>query len=255
MKAIFSFVALFYCLQLLGAETSLFDSKGKAVAYIAKDRTIYLWSGKLAAYIAKDGFNIYNFEGRHKGWYKNGIIYEGNGKAIGGIKAVFDATQVEPFKGFKEFLPFKGFKAFAPFAPNFQKIWADGSLKSFLQIGVDEISLFDSTGIATAYIDKDSTIYLWGGKPVAYVEDDAYNVFGFNGEHLGWFTAEMFFGRDGNVVGATKEAINNPKLEPLKGLKKLKPLKGLKRLKPLKPNFAKKWAKTPLQTVLLSGRK
>lgn len=255
MKAILSLVSLFYCLSLLGAEISLFDSKGKAVAYIAKDRTIYLWSGKPAAYIDKEGSNIYNFDGKHKGWYKRGIIYEANGKAVGGIKAVFDKTQAEPFKGFKEFLPFKGFKEFAPFAPNFQKVWAEVSLKSFLQIGVIEISLFDSMGIAIAYIDKDSTIYLWGGKPVAYIDDDAYNVFGFNGEHLGWFSGDMFFLRDGKVVGATKDAINNPKFEPLKGLKNLKPLKGLKELKPLKPIFTKKWSKKSLKTVLLSGGK
>lgn len=43
------------------------------------------------------------------------------------------------------------------------------SLKLFAQ---DEISLFNSDGEATAYIDTeddDLTIYLWGGKPVAYL--------------------------------------------------------------------------------------
>ncbi len=34
------------------------------------------------------------------------------------------------------------------------------------------------------------TIYLWGGKPVAYLSaesDDGFHVYGFNGKHLGWF--------------------------------------------------------------------
>ena len=56
----------------------------------------------------------------------------------------------------------------------------------------DEVSLFDESGKAVAYIalDDELTIYLWGGKPVAYLERDSqggYHVYGFNGTHLGWF--------------------------------------------------------------------
>jgi hypothetical protein len=36
----------------------------------------------------------------------------------------------------------------------------------------DEISLFDFKGRATAYISEDQTIYLWQGKPVAYLNGE-----------------------------------------------------------------------------------
>jgi hypothetical protein len=37
----------------------------------------------------------------------------------------------------------------------------------------EEISLFNAQGAASAYIDTDDdlTIYLWSGKPVAYLDD------------------------------------------------------------------------------------
>jgi hypothetical protein len=52
----------------------------------------------------------------------------------------------------------------------------------------EEISLFDFKGRATAYIAKDMTIYLWDGKPVAYLHGDepkeSLNIYGFNGKHI-----------------------------------------------------------------------
>ena len=56
-----------------------------------------------------------------------------------------------------------------------------------------ELTLFDSSGNATAYIAMNDgmTIYLWGGTPVAYLHPrrsgTPYSVYGFNGDHLGWF--------------------------------------------------------------------
>jgi hypothetical protein len=55
----------------------------------------------------------------------------------------------------------------------------------------DEVSLFNISGKPVAYIalDDEMTIYLWTGKPVAYLQrdSDGYDVYGFNGNHLGWF--------------------------------------------------------------------
>jgi len=51
----------------------------------------------------------------------------------------------------------------------------------------EEISLYDYKGDAVAYIDTDNdmTIYLWEGKPVAYLKANK-SIYGFNGKHLGW---------------------------------------------------------------------
>jgi hypothetical protein len=50
----------------------------------------------------------------------------------------------------------------------------------------DEVTLFDQRGEATAYIalNDELTIYLWNGKPVAYLDresGDDFHVYGFNG--------------------------------------------------------------------------
>ncbi len=117
-----------------------------------------------------------------------------------------------------------------------------------------EISLFDTDGEAVAYIDTsdDSTIYLWSGKPVAYL--GGKSIYGFNGKHLGWFDQGVIRDRNGNGVGFIQGAINKlTRLEGLKSLKSLKPLKSLKELAPLKPLNSTQWAKLPLELFLLSG--
>jgi len=45
------------------------------VAYIADDReTIYLWDGHAVAYLYED--KVYGCNGKHLGWFVDGIIYD-----------------------------------------------------------------------------------------------------------------------------------------------------------------------------------
>jgi hypothetical protein len=121
----------------------------------------------------------------------------------------------------------------------------------------DEISLFDFKERAIAYIAEDRTIYLWDGKPVAYLDGqskDGLDIYGFNGKHLGWFKGGIIYDHEGDVVGGIREVFKTvPELEPIKGLKELKPLKSLKELRPLKPLFSKQWAELPLKFFLNEG--
>jgi hypothetical protein len=122
-------------------EISLFDHKGRPVAYIAEDRTIYLWEGKPVAYIFGENnevLDVYGFNGKHIGWFKGGIIYDEDGDAVGGVKEVFKTpTQFEPFKGFKEFKPLKSLREIRPIKPMFSKQWSEVPLKYFLRQGID----------------------------------------------------------------------------------------------------------------------
>ena len=79
-------------------------------------------------------------------------------------------------------------------------------INSFAQTNNDEISIFDKSGNAQAYISKDLTIYLWSGEPVAYLNNsnDLWHVYGFNGKHLGWYINGIIYDNDGNAVGAQK---------------------------------------------------
>lgn len=121
----------------------------------------------------------------------------------------------------------------------------------------DEISLFDSTGTATAYIAEELTIYLWSGKPVAYLEkDDAggFHIYGFNGKHLGWFVGGIARDHKGNAVGAVKEAFATAtKFEPFKSFKQFKPFKAFKAFAPFRPFFTKEWSDISFKLFLLQG--
>ena len=122
-------------------------------------------------------------------------------------------------------------------------------------VSAEELSLYDSKAEAIAYIDTsdDMTIYLWGGDPVAYYEDGS--IWGFNGNHLGWFTDGIIIDHKGYAVGAVKGAVNMLyQLESLKSLKSLKYLKSLKELAPLKPLEKNMWSPIPLSLFLAGGK-
>ena len=125
----------------------------------------------------------------------------------------------------------------------------------FNQTQAQEISLFNSKGSAVAYVDTDDddlTIYLWSGKPVAYISND--NIYGFNGKHLGWWVKGIIRDHDGDAVGATKDATNiYTEYEPYKGYKEYKPYKSYKEYAPYKPYWSTSWSSGSLKMFLLQG--
>lgn len=129
-------------------------------------------------------------------------------------------------------------------------------IMSSIALARDEISLFDAKGRVVAYMSDDLTIYLWGGKPVAYLDRDSsagFHVYGFSGKHLGWFVRGIVRDHDGNGVCGIEGTGGLTELEPLKGLKELKPLKGLKELPPLRPLLSLQWSSVPCRLLLLEG--
>lgn len=121
-------------------EVTLFDGRGKAVAYIAfeDDFTIYLWSGKPVAYLDRDssgGFHVYGFNGEHLGWFVSGVVWDHEGNASCAVEEKMKSTEFEPFKSFKQFKPFKSFKKFAPFRPAFSKSFGDTPCRFLLAEG------------------------------------------------------------------------------------------------------------------------
>jgi hypothetical protein len=124
----------------VSSEIALFAGDGAAVAYIADDLTVYLWSGEPVAYLedqSGDGaFNVFGFNGKHLGWYDSGVVRDHQGRAVGARKEAFaSSVQSEPFKAFKQFKPFKAFKEFAPLRPLFSKEWSRVYLDEFLKQG------------------------------------------------------------------------------------------------------------------------
>ncbi len=125
----------------------------------------------------------------------------------------------------------------------------------FSQTKAQEISLFNSKGSAVAYVDTDDddlTIYLWSGKPVAYISGE--NIYGFNGNHLGWWVKGIIRDHDGDAVGATKNATNMyTEYEPYKSYKEYKPYKSYKEYAPYKPYWSTSWSSGSFKMFLLQG--
>lgn len=99
-----------------------------------------------------------------------------------------------------------------------------------------QVTLYDENKEAVAYIDyaDEGTIYLFGGKPVAYIELEE-QVYGFDGRFLGWyFDGVLYEDQTHNAVGAkhgvVKGGINTAvtHAEKAKGIKQVKPVRSVK---------------------------
>lgn len=66
---------------------------------------------------------------------------------------------------------------------------------------MSEVTLYNKKGLPIAYIadDEGRSIYLWSGHAVAYISRE--NVYGWNGNHLGWFVGGIIYDLKGLRVG------------------------------------------------------
>ncbi len=123
----------------------------------------------------------------------------------------------------------------------------------------EEVSLFDSDGKPVAYVSMGedvATIYMWSGKPVAYLKSSrgtGFSIYGFNGKHLGWFVKGILRDHDGDAACEVRDVVTSPELEPLKSLKQLKPLKAIPEIEPIRPIFTLEWSSTPCGLFLMEG--
>ena len=141
MKSIIALLIVFaFSYVVAQDELSLFDAQGQASAYIVADdnMTIYLWSGEPVAYLVKDNgrdSHVYGFNGKHLGWFVNGIIRDHQGNAACALKDVISNPQLEPLKSLKSLKPLKNLKELPPLRPLFVQQWSGFSCKLFLSKG------------------------------------------------------------------------------------------------------------------------
>lgn len=117
------------------------------------------------------------------------------------------------------------------------------------------VNLYTSKGYPVAYVlpAEENTIFLWSGKPVAYLDSD--NIYGFNGKHLGWFDDGKIYDHQGRIVGTTAEAaVVQLKSGPTKPLRQFSPFKAFEQFAPFKPFYKLSWADLPLDVFLAEGR-
>jgi len=118
-----------------------------------------------------------------------------------------------------------------------------------------EVALYNKDGKAIAYIDtvdKDRTIYLYSGEPVAIISET--DVYGFNGKHLGWYEKGIVRDHDGKRIGNTKKAATGyTQYEPYKSYKRQKPYISHQSYPPYKPYFSNSWSEGSFEGFLLQG--
>jgi len=114
------------------ADVALYDSRRQAVAYLGADdsRTVYLWSGEPVAYLVDE--SIYGFNGRHLGWYENGVILDHDGNVVASPAIAFrKPVQAAPARGLKGVTPSKGPTQSTPVKPTLASSWSDLSARDF----------------------------------------------------------------------------------------------------------------------------
>lgn len=110
----------------------LFDSQRKAVAYLEPDDddTIYLWSGEPVAYLVDE--SIYAFNGRHLGWYRNGVVLDHDGNVVASSAIAFrKAVKPASARATKEATPPKAPRQSEPLTPSLGTSWSDVSAHDF----------------------------------------------------------------------------------------------------------------------------
>ncbi len=122
-----------------------------------------------------------------------------------------------------------------------------------------QITIFDREGAAKAYIDydEDATIFLWNGKPTAFLEREGSDlcVFGFNGEFLGWYEDGIIYDEDGYIVGAREGAVNMiTQIEPIKSIQEITPIKPITSITPIQPIWKSSCSSTSLVEFLYQGK-
>ena len=118
-------------------EVTLYDGRGKPVAYIAADKenSIYTWNGHAIAYITED--KVYSWKGRHLGWFIDGVIFDRQGYRVGSIaKRCPYSTYTQPAKYAKHVKYAKNAKYAASAKPALRVTYGRTQLIDFLNNSV-----------------------------------------------------------------------------------------------------------------------
>lgn len=117
-------------------ELTLYDFRGRATAYLdlTSDLTFYLWTGEPVAYL--DEGSIYGFNGKHLGWYQDGIVYDHDGAVVAAPASAFRGpVDPAPPRGLRQFRPVKGLKELKPLRPLFGLSWTNLPARVFFFLG------------------------------------------------------------------------------------------------------------------------
>ena len=115
-------------------DITFFDENGEPIAYSDDNEHIFLFDGSAVAFISDD--SIYDYDGKHLGWFEDGWVRDGNGycvfftdEAIGG--PMHPMKSMKPMKSLKELKPLKGLKELKPLKSLKSSSWSQQSNVNF----------------------------------------------------------------------------------------------------------------------------
>lgn len=119
-----------------------------------------------------------------------------------------------------------------------------------------ETNLYDYQGYPIAYIEESPvrSIFTWDGYAVCYIDGEI--VYGWNGEHIGWFVNGILYDTHGKRVGYTNgKCPAATKVLHAKSAKHAKPAKSARVAHHARPCFSASTMAVSLQDFLLQGAK
>lgn len=105
---------------------------------------------------------------------------------------------------------------------------------------------YDRYGHPVAYTEDETHIYLFTGKPVAYIAQDA--VYSFGGNHLGWCNDGWIRDLNGECVFFSEHASGSGPVKPVKSIcpvksvKQVKTVKGVREIKHMRAINSLSWS-------------
>lgn len=106
-------------------------------------------------------------------------------------------------------------------------------------------TLYNRNGRAVAYITDNGYVYLYSGKPGAWLSDDS--IYAYSGSYLGWFQNGWFWDRRGCPAFFTTNASSGPmrparQARPARGARGARPARGAREPRPPRPARTSAWS-------------
>ena len=118
-----SFFIFVYLIPILGITQVFHDNQGNAILYYKQDANIfYDYIGNCKFYLTRDNLgdiNIYNFNGKHIGWYVNGTLRDHQGRIMASEtnKLINITYKMSPMKPLEKSTPLRALEELGPIRP------------------------------------------------------------------------------------------------------------------------------------------
>ena len=108
------------------------------------------------------------------------------------------------------------------------------------------IEFFDREGRAVAFCDDGRSLFLWDGRPAAFIHDDG--VFAYSGAFIGWFADGWICDAGGDRLLFEFDAVGGPAKpergpRATKGQRGAKPVRGARQPAPAQPMLSSAWSR------------